>query len=348
MLVEAGCVTFDDLPPVARLEYSIDHADVYLSEDAAERLLLPLCDDHAGASALAAIAAGAAVVAFKGFSAAAAAAITKFAQMGVAVIPVPFDGGDPADDSASSVFDERDVTWEVVSWEQIKADGLLMIMCDKMQSEGLYLARHYAQQQQHPSPEPNMFPQSTSAAQSPPGSVAFKILISGRAVALAAPFSFVIPLASTSPSPPPSPVVAYLAASCARARDLLQLLSLLTCGADVFGSMSALSLISDAMCDADDAAAGGDNGLSQGNGGILCAEDVQWLLCAASAWALDSGQGACDSSSGSYTSSCIITACLQSSDILNDLCTLPFVSIQVTYTSRDAELYVVTLSAVFS
>jgi hypothetical protein len=35
MLVEAGCVTFDDLPPVTRLEYSIDHADVYLSEDAA-------------------------------------------------------------------------------------------------------------------------------------------------------------------------------------------------------------------------------------------------------------------------------------------------------------------------
>ena len=102
------------------------------------------------------------------------------------------------------------------------------------------------------------------------------------------------------------------------------------------------------MCDADDAAAGGDNGLSQGNGGILCAEDTQWLLCAASAWALDSGQGACDSSSSSYTSSCIITACLQSSDILNDLCTLPFVSIQVTYTSRDAELYVVTLSAVLS
>jgi hypothetical protein len=40
---------------------------------------------------------------------------------------------------------------------------------------------------------------------------------------------------------------------------LLQLLSLLTCGADVFGSMSALPLISDAMCDADDAAAGEDD-----------------------------------------------------------------------------------------
>ena len=88
IMVEAGCITFDDLPPVVRLEYSIDHADVYLSELAAERLLLPMCVHDADADEIGDFAAGAAAVACKGFSAAANAALLKFAQIGVAVVPV--------------------------------------------------------------------------------------------------------------------------------------------------------------------------------------------------------------------------------------------------------------------
>ncbi len=87
-MVEAGCITFDDLPPVVRLEYSIDHADVYLSELAAERLLLPMCLHDADANEIGDFAAAVAAVACKGFSAAAGAALLKFAQMGVAVVPV--------------------------------------------------------------------------------------------------------------------------------------------------------------------------------------------------------------------------------------------------------------------
>ena len=320
-MVEAGCITFDDLPPVTRLEYSIDHADVFLSELAAERLMTPLCHRDVSASEIAEFAAGVAVVALKGFSAAAAAAILKFAQMGIAVIPVPFEGSNRPEDEQSHVFDERDVTWENVSWSMIQSDGLLMVVCDKLQSEGLYLARH-AQQQQQPNLfiEPNIFFSCGSAVHTPVDAVAFKIRIAGRTVALAAPFSFVLPLASTASLAPPSPVVAYLAASCARQRDLPQLLALMTSGADVFSSMAALPLINDAM---------GASGVVAEDGqlhaGIISDEDKHWLLCAASAWALDAGQGSSANEGGSL----IISACLQSADVLNDLCALPLLSIQV-------------------
>ena len=347
MMVEAGCLSFDDLPAVTSLEYSIDHADVYLSEVAAERLLLPLCGRDADADEIKSFAAGVAAVSCKGFSAAAAAAIMKFAQMGVAVVPVPSEGGNDDVGMVGAEFNEDNVTWDCVSWEDIKSDGLLTIMCHKLQSEGLYLAHHHYQQQQqqqqqtqpnqlsHPIMFPSLLPSHDSTSNDnvrsrdriPPEVVAYKICVAGRTVALASPFSFVLPSAPSAllPTPPPSPVVAYLAASCARSRDLPQLLALLTCNIDVFGSMPALSMIEDSVNDASAASdLDDDDKNSQEDDRILSVDDKRWLFCAASAWALDFGQQSDDSSSN-Y----IIAACLQSADILNDICCVPLLPIQV-------------------
>jgi hypothetical protein len=246
------------------------------------------------------------------------------------------------------VFDEKDVSWQFVSWEEMKEEGFLMIVCDKVQSEGLYLAhRHYQQQQQQQQPHQNtslnMFPPciSNSASSNPQSPshlshnpVAYKILVAGRTVAITAPFSAMLPSASSSALAQPSPVVAYLAASCARSRDLPQLIALLTCDVDVFGAMDALHLLVD-----DDTATDGDEE-TEPEKSIINDEDKRWLLCAASAWAIDSmnsndGQdsssigGPCSSADGNDDHGGIITACLQSSDILNDICALPLLSIEV-------------------
>jgi hypothetical protein len=271
---------------------------------------------------------------------------------------VQVDSGD--DGGTAPVFDENDVTWDCVSWEMIKDDGLLMVVCGKLYDEALYLARHhFRQQQQHNcNAEPNMFPpwifSESAAKKAPSNAVAYRICIANRIVAIAAPFSTVIPSALSYSAAPPSPVVAYLAASCARSRDLSELIALLSCDADVFGSMAALNMLLDADASADtDFVASDDGGeCTQQADELISDGDKRWLLCAASAWALDARSSADDSdtggsssnytggsssnytggSSSNYTggsSYSIIEACLQSSDILNDICALPSLTIEV-------------------
>jgi hypothetical protein len=122
--------------------------------------------------------------------------------------------------------------------------------------------------------------------------------------------------------PPPSPFVAYLAASCARSRDLQQLLALLSCDADVFGSVAALPLITDEEYDS-------NSDHSKQNDAFLSDDDKRWLLCAVSAWALDSRPDSDGSDGSDGSSNQIITACLQSADVLNDVCAVPLLSLQV-------------------
>jgi hypothetical protein len=214
-----------------------------------------------------------------------------------------------------------------------------MVVCGKLYDEALYLARHhFRQQQQHNcNAEPNMFPPwiffESAAKKAPSNAVAYRICIANRIVAIAAPFSTVIPSALSHSAAPPSPVVAYLAASCARSRDLSELIALLSCDADVFGSMAALNMLleADASADADFVASEDGGECTQQADELISDGDKRWLLCAASAWALDARSSADDSDTGGSSSNYIIEACLQSSDILNDICALPSLTIEVRF-----------------
>ncbi len=257
----------------------------------------------------------------------------------VTLLQVPVDSSSVDDGGAAPVFDENDVAWDCVSWEMIKDDGLLMVVCSKLQDEALYLARHhFRQQQQHNcNSEPNMFPSwiyaESAAKKAPSNAVAYRICVANRTVAIAAPFTAVIPSALSPSTVPPSPIVAYLAASCARSRDLSELIALLSCDADVFGSMTALDMLVDdeAAAHVDFVAAEHGGDAAQQLSELISDDDKRWLLCAASAWVLDVGSITNDNDIGGGSKNYIIEACLQSSDILNDICALPSLSIEVRF-----------------